>query len=169
MKTLLAVFFILFLGFNSKGQNYELMTEKESLKNESLTASYTAQFIKNRKTQDVYDIKMSIRNEGYDLIKLKNYIGQVEFDLSEYYLANINFVNATGSNLTVREGHMNAREIYQRVSYKCDDGTDDGIEKSSNMLIAYGLHRGQTVNSTFRIRVPKDEKPEVEIQFVNYN
>ena len=86
------------------------------MEHESLKASYNAQFIKNRKTQDVYDIKMSIKNTGFDLIKFKNRIGEVEYDQSEYWLAKLTFANSTGSNLTLREGYVDSKEFKQRVA-----------------------------------------------------
>jgi len=145
-------------------QSYQVMTENKSMAHESLKASYNAQFIKNRKTQDIYDIKMSIKNIGFDLIKFKNRIGEVEYDQSEYWLAKLTFANSTGSNLTLREGYVDSKEFKQRVAFKCDD-----IERSKYMVLGYGLRRGQTINTTFRIRVPKGESPVVEIQFVNFD
>ena len=168
MKTLLILFLFAFSTSFVGAQSYKLMKENETTKYENLSASYSAKMIKNRKTQDVYDIKMTIKNGGPDLIKFKNNIGEVEYDLSDYRIAELNFENATGSNLTVREGYMDAKEFKQRVTYKCGSG-DDAVEQSKNMIIGYGLQRGQSLSSTYRIRVPADEQPVVEIQFVNYN
>jgi len=170
-----AIFIFLFFLISitlSKGQSYQSMTENQDLESGTLIASYNAQFVKNRKTQDVYELDMSIKNSGFDLLKFKNDIGRVEYDLSEYWLANIKFKNATGSNLTVKEGHVDAREFKQNITFECNDcNSEDGekVERSRNMLIGYGLKQGQSVKRTYRIRVPKGEKPIVEIQFVNYN
>ena len=62
-------------------QIYQPMTENEATKYENLTVSYSAKKIKNRKTQDVYDIKMAIKNGGADLIKFKNNIGRLSMIL----------------------------------------------------------------------------------------
>ena len=63
---------------------------------------------------------------------------------------------------------MDAKEFKQRVTYKCGS-SDDAIEQSKNMIVGYGLRRGQSLSSTYRIRVPVGEESIVEIQFVNYN
>ncbi len=115
MKTICICLAFSFLATIVSAQSYQTMTENEATNYENLKASYNAQKIKTRKTQDVYDIKMSIKNSGFDIIKFKNNIGEMEYDLSEYWLAEINFENATGSNLTIREGHMNAKEFKQRI------------------------------------------------------
>jgi hypothetical protein len=156
--------------FLLNAQNYEVMKENEILDKGNLKASYTVQKIRNKKDQDAYDITLSVRNDGYDIVKIKNNIGETEYDLSKYWLANIKFANSTGSAFTIRDGHLETNEIFERVSYPC--GTDSEgkqIMASTNMLIGYGIRRGQTINSTYRIRVPEGEDPRVEIQFVNYN
>lgn len=168
MKTVSICLFLFFSITIVSAQSYQAMTENEATNYENLKASYNAKKIRTRKTQDVYDIKMTIKNSGTDLIKFKNNIGEVEYDFSEYWLAEINFENATGSNLTIMEGHVNAKEFKQRVTYKCGSD-DDEIEQSKSMIVGYGLRRGQSVNSTYRIRVPVGDQPVVEIQFVNYD
>lgn len=164
MKLLLTNLLLAIFTFQAQAQAYQTMAENEPLENETLKASYNAQFVKNRKTQDVYDIKFSMKNHGYDLIKFKNNIGETEYDLSDYWLAKLNFSNATGSNLTLREGFLQGDEFFQRVTFKCGEK-----EQSERMLLGYGIERGKTLSSTYRIRVPVGEKPVVEIQFVNYN
>jgi len=168
MKTLVSFLVCLLVTLSLFSQNYESMTEGENVQYESFEASYSARFIKNRKTQDVYDVEVSIKNNGHDFIKLKKVIGETEYNLKPYGIAELRFGNATGSNLTVKDGFVLGEMINHDVSFECADcngGKDDVRVKTDRFLVGYGIRRGQVVDATFRIRVPKDEKPEVEIRF----
>ena len=170
MKTIITLFISVLFCSSLSSQRYERMTDNEDLISDNLSATYNARFIKNRKTQDVYDIEVSIRNNSYDMIMLKQDIGEVEFSLRKYALAEFRFENATGSNLTVKEGNIIGKEIQQDVTYeceKCNGGDDDTESKKDRFIIGYGIRRGEIINESFRIRVPKDEKPKVDIRFLN--
>lgn len=166
----LALFLFPFVSILS--QSFQVMEENNNLISENLSASYDAQFVKNRKTQDVYDITVSIKNTGYDMYKFKESIGAVEYDLKKYALSEVKFDNATGSNLTSKGGQIIGKEFDQNISYECKDCSseeDEKISQSKSMVIAYGLRRNQSQSESFRIRVPKGESPIVQIRFLNYN
>ena len=172
MKFTVVFLFSTFIMTLLNGQSFQAMTENEDLKSGTLIASYNAQFVKNRKTQDVYDIDISMKNTGFDVLKFKNDIGRVEYDQSDYWLANVKFKNATGSNFTVKEGHVDPRQFKQNITFKCENcssSDDEEVERSKNMLIGYGLRQNQSVKQSYRVRTPKGKKPIVELQFVNYN
>ena len=170
MKSILSFIVLFYFSSLLFCQGYEEMSEDESTSFESLSASYEARFIKNRKTQDVYDIEISIRNNGHDLIMLKRDIGTVEYSLKPYAIAEFRFDNATGSNLTVKDGFMVGNEVHKDITYeceKCNGGDDETVLKKDRFLLGYGIRRRDIVDETFRIRVPKGEKPEIRIRFPN--
>ena len=106
MKTLVSILISTLLCTPLFSQSYERMIDNEELISENLSATYNARFIKNRKSQDVYDIEVSIRNNSHDVIMLKEDIGEVEFNLKQYRLTEFRFENATGSNLTAKDGNI---------------------------------------------------------------
>ncbi len=146
------------------------MEDNEDLVKDNLSVSYNARFIKNRKAQDVYDIEVSIKNNNYDMIILKQDIGEVEYNLNKYALVEFRIENATGSNFTVKEGKILGKEIQKDINYECkncNSTEDETVRKSDRFVIGYGIRRDEIINETFRVRVPKDEKPVVEMRFLN--
>lgn len=169
MKTLITLFISVLFCSSLISQRYERMEDNEDTVFENLSATYNPRFIKNRKTQDVYDIEVSIRNNSYDLVMIKDRIGEVEYNLRKYALAEFRFENATGSNLTAKEGNIIGKEIQEDVTYECDNcnSDDETVSKKDRFIIGYGIRRGEIINESFRIRVPKDEKPVVDIRFLS--
>ena len=170
MKSILTLLITLLFCSTLISQRYERMEDNEDSIHENLSATYNARFVKNRKTQDVYDIEVSVRNNSYDMIVLKQNIGEAEFSLKKYAIAECRFENATGSNLTVKDGNILGKEIQKDVLYecaKCNGDDDETVNKKDRFVIGYGIRRGEIINESFRVRVPKDEKPEVDIRFLN--
>ena len=173
MKTI--YLFILFISYSLVGiaQSFEDLTENESKAFEELSVNYSALYIKKKKGNDVYDVTVSLKNNGSDIISILPDIGEY-YNINEYKLAKFNFTNANGSGMTARQTTLDPHEFKSNVSMKhknCnydpeDEDSEKELTKTKKMVIGLGIRSGQTISKTVRVRVAEGEKVKANVQLL---
>ena len=159
---------ILFFGMDLTAQEFYQINEGETQKIGNFEVSYKANFKRNKKGYDQYEVRVSVKNTGNRVLTILSEAGTYG---EQYGLVYVKFLNARRGLLRNTEGAVHADAYKTSFSYSypnCDYDPNDKdsqkyIYKTVSKVVGYGIRQGQTISGTIDMSVLEGEKVQLEM------